>query len=201
MSDHSHSPAAPSSLLRLQHSRPHAKPDEPGLCALEDYTCLTGESFAMRSLRAQLRRAALPHRPHHRGNWYRERDRRSRSSPSHLRNRRHLHHPQRPIPLCRTARDHISPRNTELHRLSRHQPRPQHSVPRRCRRPHPRRTVRSSSVTQAHLRPPWRPGTTAPHLRHRPRSPQPLWCRPLRPQPLSHHLRRRSSPASASLPP
>ena len=60
MSDHSHSPAAPSSLLRLQHSRPHAKPDEPGLCALEDYTCLTGESFAMRSLRAQLRRAA-PH--------------------------------------------------------------------------------------------------------------------------------------------
>ena len=30
------------------------------MCALEDYTCLTGESFAMRSLRAQLRRAA-PH--------------------------------------------------------------------------------------------------------------------------------------------
>ena len=40
--------------------RSHPKPGEPGLCALEDYTCLTGESFVMRSLRAQLRRAA-PH--------------------------------------------------------------------------------------------------------------------------------------------
>ncbi len=59
MSDRLHlAPAASNS--RLPHSRPHTKPDEAGLCALEDYTCLTGESFAMRSLRAQLRRAA-PH--------------------------------------------------------------------------------------------------------------------------------------------
>lgn len=60
MSDRLH-PAPPSpSHLRLHHSRLHPRPDEPGLCALEDYTCLTGESFVMRSLRAQLRRAA-PH--------------------------------------------------------------------------------------------------------------------------------------------
>jgi DNA-binding NtrC family response regulator len=58
MSDRNQLPTAPPSQLRLQPARPHAKPDEPGLCALEDYTCLTGESFAMRSLRAQLRRAA-----------------------------------------------------------------------------------------------------------------------------------------------
>jgi len=38
--------------------RPH--PEDPGLCALEDYVCLTGDSFAMRSLRAQLRRVS-PH--------------------------------------------------------------------------------------------------------------------------------------------
>jgi len=60
MSDRDHPSSAPPAPLRLQHSRTHAKPDEPGLCALEDYTCLTGESFAMRSLRAQLRRVA-PH--------------------------------------------------------------------------------------------------------------------------------------------
>jgi DNA-binding NtrC family response regulator len=60
MSDRVHPSSAAPAQLRLQHSRPHARPDEPGLCALEDYTCLTGESFAMRSLRAQLRRAA-PH--------------------------------------------------------------------------------------------------------------------------------------------
>ena len=58
MSDHLQLPASSHPQLRLQHSRPHGRPDEPGLCALEDYTCLTGESFAMRSLRAQLRRAA-----------------------------------------------------------------------------------------------------------------------------------------------
>ncbi len=34
--------------------------EDPGLCALEDYVCLTGDSFAMRSLRAQLRRVS-PH--------------------------------------------------------------------------------------------------------------------------------------------
>jgi DNA-binding NtrC family response regulator len=34
--------------------------EEPGLCALEDYSYLTGESPAMRALRAQLRRVA-PH--------------------------------------------------------------------------------------------------------------------------------------------
>jgi DNA-binding NtrC family response regulator len=34
--------------------------EDPGLCALEDYICLTGDSFAMRSLRAQLRRVS-PH--------------------------------------------------------------------------------------------------------------------------------------------
>jgi len=60
MSDRAHTSSAPTAQLRLQHTRSHARPDEPGLCALEDYTCLTGESFAMRSLRAQLRRAA-PH--------------------------------------------------------------------------------------------------------------------------------------------
>jgi len=60
MSERDHLSSAPPAQLRLQHSRTHARPDEPGLCALEDYTCLTGESFAMRSLRAQLRRAA-PH--------------------------------------------------------------------------------------------------------------------------------------------
>lgn len=58
MSDRIH--AWPPHSLRLQHPRSHIEPDEPGLCALEDYTCLTGESFVMRSLRAQLRRVA-PH--------------------------------------------------------------------------------------------------------------------------------------------
>ena len=43
-----------------QHPRSRPTGDESGLCALEDYTCLTGESFAMRSLRAQLRRVS-PH--------------------------------------------------------------------------------------------------------------------------------------------
>ena len=51
------SPAPP---LHLQHARSHPRPEGLGVCELEDYTCLTGESFAMRSLRAQLRRAA-PH--------------------------------------------------------------------------------------------------------------------------------------------
>jgi DNA-binding NtrC family response regulator len=60
MSDRFHPSTAPPQQLRLQHARSHARPEEPGVCALEDYTCLTGESFVMRSLRAQLRRAA-PH--------------------------------------------------------------------------------------------------------------------------------------------
>ena len=59
MSEHLHlAPAA--QHLRPQSARPHTRLEQHGLCALEDYTCLTGESFAMRSLRAQLRRAA-PH--------------------------------------------------------------------------------------------------------------------------------------------
>lgn len=41
-------------------ARHRAGAEEPGLCALEDYTCLAGESVAMRSLRAQLRRVS-PH--------------------------------------------------------------------------------------------------------------------------------------------
>lgn len=60
MPDRTHPSSAAPTQLRLRHSYSHAKADEPGLCALEDYTCLTGESFAMRSLRSQLRRAA-PH--------------------------------------------------------------------------------------------------------------------------------------------
>ena len=59
MSDHPQ-PSPDSPQLRMQPARSHARPEEQGVCALEDYTCLTGESFAMRSLRAQLRRAA-PH--------------------------------------------------------------------------------------------------------------------------------------------
>ena len=59
MPDRPHLAPQPSQL-RVHPNRPHTKLDELGLCALEDYTCLTGESFAMRSLRAQLRRAA-PH--------------------------------------------------------------------------------------------------------------------------------------------
>ncbi len=53
-------PSPALSQLRIQSSRPHAKAEQHGVCALEDYTCLTGESFAIRALRAQLRRAA-PH--------------------------------------------------------------------------------------------------------------------------------------------
>jgi DNA-binding NtrC family response regulator len=60
MSDRTPSPPAAPRPIRLQHARAQPGADAPGLCALEDYTCLTGESFAMRSLRAQLRRAA-PH--------------------------------------------------------------------------------------------------------------------------------------------
>ena len=60
MSELLHLAPAPQQHLRPPASRPHTRPEQHGLCALEDYTCLTGESFAMRSLRAQLRRAA-PH--------------------------------------------------------------------------------------------------------------------------------------------
>jgi len=45
---------------RSHHARSHSIAERAGVCALEDYTCLTGESFAMRSLRAQLRRVS-PH--------------------------------------------------------------------------------------------------------------------------------------------
>ena len=58
MPDRTHPPTA--TRFALQHARSHVRHEELGACALEDYTCLTGESFAMRSLRAQLRRAA-PH--------------------------------------------------------------------------------------------------------------------------------------------
>ena len=57
MSDRTQPSSALLPHLRPQHNHTH---EEHGVCALEDYTCLTGESFAMRSLRAQLRRAA-PH--------------------------------------------------------------------------------------------------------------------------------------------
>src|SRR5579859_4310747 len=54
MSEHNHSVRT----ARAYALRPHL--EDPGLCALEDYVCLTGDSFAMRSLRAQLRRVS-PH--------------------------------------------------------------------------------------------------------------------------------------------
>ncbi len=58
MTDRAHrSPATP--ISRLQQ-RFHLTGEAPGLCALEDYTYLAGESAAMRLLRAQLRRVA-PH--------------------------------------------------------------------------------------------------------------------------------------------
>ena len=56
MSEHNHSVRAPRAYAPAL--RPHL--EDPGLCALEDYVCLTGDSFAMRSLRAQLRRVS-PH--------------------------------------------------------------------------------------------------------------------------------------------
>lgn len=60
MSEHEHSARASRAYARIPAFglRPHL--EDPGLCALEDYICLTGDSFAMRSLRAQLRRVS-PH--------------------------------------------------------------------------------------------------------------------------------------------
>jgi DNA-binding NtrC family response regulator len=60
MSEYDHSVRAARAYARTPAPalRPHL--EDPGLCALEDYICLTGDSFAMRSLRAQLRRVS-PH--------------------------------------------------------------------------------------------------------------------------------------------
>jgi DNA-binding NtrC family response regulator len=61
MSGPIHSPRALSPLRpRPHHPRPSSSANEPGLCALEDYSYLAGESIAARSLRAQLRRVS-PH--------------------------------------------------------------------------------------------------------------------------------------------
>jgi DNA-binding NtrC family response regulator len=60
MSEHEHSARAPRAYARIPASALRQHLEDPGLCALEDYICLTGDSFAMRSLRAQLRRVS-PH--------------------------------------------------------------------------------------------------------------------------------------------
>jgi DNA-binding NtrC family response regulator len=59
MSDYNHSGGISQAYARTP-SPVRVDRDSLGLCALEDYICLTGNSFAMRSLRAQLRRVS-PH--------------------------------------------------------------------------------------------------------------------------------------------
>jgi DNA-binding NtrC family response regulator len=60
MSEHEHSVRASRAFARTPATALRPYLEGPGLCALEDYICLTGDSFAMRSLRAQLRRVS-PH--------------------------------------------------------------------------------------------------------------------------------------------
>jgi DNA-binding NtrC family response regulator len=60
MSEHDHFGRASRAYARTAATALRTRPEEPGVCALEDYVCLTGDSFAMRSLRAQLRRVS-PH--------------------------------------------------------------------------------------------------------------------------------------------
>lgn len=60
MSEHDHSVRASRAYARIPAPALRRHLEDPGLCALEDYVCLAGDSFAMRSLRAQLRRVS-PH--------------------------------------------------------------------------------------------------------------------------------------------
>ncbi|MBB5059993.1 DNA-binding NtrC family response regulator [Granulicella aggregans] len=60
MSEQEHSVRASRAFARAPAAALRPYLEDLGLCALEDYICLTGDSFAMRSLRAQLRRVS-PH--------------------------------------------------------------------------------------------------------------------------------------------